>query len=140
MLAASKLVDLTMRYALPTFGVGARWLKEELHSRGVDVRVTEACVRELVADAESAATLAISADATETYALALRRELATRAEFLRAWTRSDDRVDVDPSMQHLASIARKYALPRAWTLTVPMAAAARHPTPTYLYWGSLRSA
>jgi len=85
-------------------------------------------------DAEAAAR---DAAGDERYAQRLRREIATRADFLRAWTRSDDRLDVsDPSVQTLVAIARKYALPRAWTLSEPTASAARNPTPTYLYWAS----
>lgn len=123
-----------MRHALPKLGVGVRWLREELVARGVSVRVTETCLREFATDAETAAA---DASGEETYAQRLRREIESRADFLRAWTRSDDRLDVsDPSVEHLVAIARKYALPRAWTLSEPIAAAARNPTPTYLYWAS----
>ena len=128
------LVDFTMRHAIPAFGVGVRWLREELIARGVSVRVTETCLREFAMDAAAAAS-DVAGD--EPYAQRLRRAIAARADFLRAWTRSDDRLDVaDPAVQHLVAIARKYALPRAWTLSEPIAAAARNPTPTYLYWAS----
>jgi len=126
------LVDFTMRHALPAFGVGVRWLREELLARGVSVRITETCLREFALDAEAAAR---DAGGDEPYAQRLRRQIAARADFLRAWTRSDERLAVgDPSIRHLVAIARQYALPRAWTLSEPIAAAARNPTPTYLYW------
>jgi hypothetical protein len=132
--ANMSLVDFTMRHAIPAFGVGVRWLREALIERDVSVRITETCLREFALDAEAAASNA-SGDAP--YAQRLRREIATRADFLRAWTGSDDRLDVaDRSVQHLVAIARKYALPRAWTLSEPIASAARNPTPTYLYWAS----
>jgi hypothetical protein len=127
-------VDFTMRHAIPAFGMGVRWLREELLARKVSVRMTETCLREFALDAEAAARVAFG---DEPYARRLRREIATRADFLHAWTRSDDRLDVgDPSVQNLVAIARKYALPRAWTLSEPIASAARNPTPTYLYWAS----
>jgi hypothetical protein len=127
-------VDFTMRHAIPAFGVGVRWLREELQAREVSVRITETCLREFAVDAEAAAQDAVG---DEPYAQRLRREIAARADFLRAWTRSDDRLAVgDPSVRTLVAIARKYALPRAWTLSEPIASAARNPTPTYLYWAS----
>jgi hypothetical protein len=133
------LGDFALRYAASAFGVGVRWLREELSARGVSVRLTEACLREFAMDADAAARIETSVgDAHEPYARSLRRQLAARAEFLRAWTRSDDRLDdVDPSVQRLTSIARKYALPRAWTLSEPMVSVCRQPTPTYLYWASV---
>jgi hypothetical protein len=128
------LVDFTMRHAIPAFGVGVRWLREELQARGVSVRITETCLREFALDAEAAAR---DASGDQPYAARLRREIAARADFLCAWTRSDDRLDVgDPAKQALIRIARKHALPRAWTLSEPIAHAARNPTPTYLYWAS----
>ncbi len=128
------LVDFTMRHAIPAFGVGVRWLREELLARDVSVRITETCLREFALDAEAAAR---DASGDEAFAARLRRETAARADFIFAWTGSDDRLDVgDLTVQHLIQIARKHALPRAWTLSEPIAHAARNPTPTYLYWAS----
>jgi hypothetical protein len=133
-----KLPDFTTRYAIPAFGIGVRWLREELQERGVSVRLTEACLREFAADAAAAATLETASEhPADTYAHRLRRQIAARAEFLRSWTRSDDSVSADDlPIQHLASIARKYALPRAWILSEPTASKCLRPTPTYLYWAS----
>jgi hypothetical protein len=132
------LVDSTMRYAIPALGVGVRWLKDELLERGVSVRITESCLRELVADADSAARFQASGlDSHESYVTRLRHEIAGRAEFVREWTRSDERIDLDGlHSEALVRIARKYALPRAWRLTDPVAMPSQHPTPTYLYWSS----
>jgi hypothetical protein len=131
-----KLVDSAIRYAIPHFGVGVRWLKEELHARGVSVRLTQACLRELVMDADAAARLQVAGpDAPKPYVPCLRQQIAARAEFLRTWTLSDDRVDLDGAVSdHLVRIARRYALPRPWKLSEPVASECRHPTPTYLYW------
>jgi hypothetical protein len=129
------LVDSTLRYAIPMFGVGTRWLKDELRARGVSVRVTEACLRELSADADAAASADSHAEGTDAYVPRLKHEIAQRAEFLKAWTQSDDNTGLDATFgDRLPRIARKYALPRPWRLSEPVAAEARHPTPTYLYW------
>lgn len=131
-----------MQLAVPAFGIGLRWLREELDARDVSVRLTDTCLRELVMDADAAArdeSEGLGDDADVSYADRLRQEIAVRAEFLRAWTRSDRLLDVsEPSLQRLVAVAHKYALPRAWTLSVPMAATARHPTPTYFRWASAR--
>jgi hypothetical protein len=134
------LMESTIRFAFPALGVGVRWLKEELVARGVSVRITDACLRELVAEADAvvrrqSAEGRVAAD--EPYTTQLRKQLAAHAEFVRAWTQSDERIDADGRVDaRLVSIARKYALPRAWRLSEPVAAEARHPTPTYLYWAS----
>lgn len=130
--------DLTMQLAIPTFGAGVRWLREELQARGVSVRVTDACLREFVVEADAAAKAERSdGNITEPYAVRLRRQIAARADFLHAWTGSDESVDVsDPSMRTSIRLARQFALPRAWTLSDPIAADCRRPTPTYLNWAS----
>ena len=134
-----KLVDSTIRYALPMLGVAVRWLKEELRERGITVLLTEPCLRELAADAEAAAA-SRSRRADEqagSYIDRLRAELTHRAEFVRAWTQSDDVIDTNARFaEPLVRIARKYALPRAWRLSDPVATPSSRPTPTYLYWAS----
>ena len=132
------LLDSTMQLAIPAFGLSSRWLRDELQARGVTVHVTEAGLRELAADAESAARLPpASGEVEQPYADRLRHQVALRADFIRAWTLSDDAVDIDDALsEHLVKIARKYALPRAWRLTEPVATPSLHPTPTYLYWAS----
>ena len=131
-----KLLDATLQYAIPTFGVAERWLKDEISAHSITVPVTDAFIRDLAADADAAAREeSADDDSGMPYATRLHRELADRAEFVRAWTTSDD--DIAIAHRHsdaLARIARKHALPRAWKLSVPMAGPSLHPTPTYLYW------
>ena len=131
-----KFIDSAIRYAFPTLGIGVGWLREELRARGVSVRLTKACLRELVMDAEAGARLqALGSDAPQPYMTSLRQQIAARAEFLRAWTLSDDRIDLaGPFGDQLVRVARKYALPRPWRLSEPVAVQCKRPTPTYLYW------
>jgi hypothetical protein len=131
-----RLVDSTMRLAIPTLGVGVRWLKEELRARSVSVRLTDACLRELVMDAEAAVRVESSATSTAgPYVERLRRQIASRAEFLRTWTLSDERIDLDdPLCERLVGIARRYALPRPWKLSEPVVSECPRRTPSYLYW------
>ena len=131
------LVDSALQYAIPMTGLGTRWLKDELLVRGVNVRITEACLRELLADAHEAASAQPLTNTAETYLPRLRQEISRRADFVSAWTQSDDHTGLDETFgDHLSDIARKYALPRPWRLSVSVASEARHPTPTYLYWAS----
>jgi len=131
-----RFIDSAIRYAFPTLGVGVGWLREELRARGVSVRLTKACLRELVMDADAGARVqALGADAAQPYLTSLRQQIAARAEFLRAWTLSDDRIDLaGPYSDQLVRLARKYALPRAWRLSEPVAVDSKRPTRTYLYW------
>jgi len=126
------LVDCTIRYAIPALGIATRWLKEELEARGVRTPLTEACLRELVTDAESDAKL--ERLAATPYSASLRSKLAARAEFLRQWTLSDDRIG--PGSEPLVRIARKFALPRPWKLSDPVASECQRRVPTYLNWAS----
>jgi hypothetical protein len=67
----------------------------------------------------------------------LRDQILTRAEFLRIWTLSDDRIDTDgPYTEELVRLARKYALPRPWRLSEPVASESLRRTPTYGYWAN----
>jgi hypothetical protein len=135
------LVDSTIRYAMPMLGVTVRWLREELRAKEVSVHLTEPCLRELAADAEVAAELSFvngrPGETAGSYVDRLRAELADRAEFVRAWTQSDDDAETNALFtEPLVQIARKFALPRAWRLSNPVATASLNPTPTYLYWSS----
>jgi hypothetical protein len=127
------LVDCTIRYAIPALGISTRWLKEELEARGVKTPLAEACLKELVMDAQTDATLeARGREATGPYAAFLRTHLAARAEFLRRWTLSDDRIE--PESERLVRIARKFALPRPWKLSEPVAYECHRRVPTYFNW------
>jgi hypothetical protein len=130
------LVDCTIRYAIPALGIATRWLREELEARGVKTPLAEACLKELVMDAESDARhLARSTEASGPYADFLRTQLAARAEFLRLWTLSDDRIE--PGSERLVRIARNFALPRPWKLSEPVASECPRRAPTYLNWASV---
>jgi hypothetical protein len=131
------LVDSTIRYAIPALGIATRWLKEELEARGVRTPLTEACLKELVMDAELDAKLATQAGGPGPYPASLRAQLAVRAEFLRQWTLSDDRIA--PGSERLVRIARKFALPRPWRLSEPVAHECQRRVPTYLNWASAGS-
>jgi len=129
------LVDSTVRYAIPALGISNRWLKEELEARGVKTPLVEGCVKELVMDAEADAK--VGKDGGETspsYASHLRSQLAARAEFLRQWTLSDDRIG--PGSERLVRIARKFALPRPWKLSEPVASECQRRVPSYINWAS----
>lgn len=130
------LADSLKRYAIQFLGTGVDWLRAELRARAIPVRITEACLRELLSDADAAARRRTSgSDAGADYVALLRQELQIRADFLRTWTLSDDGIDLrDVSYDHLVSVARRYALPRSWRLSEPTASACSRPTPTYLYW------
>jgi hypothetical protein len=128
------VVDSTIRYAIPALGIATRWLKEELQARGVRTPLIEACLRELVTDAESGAKLTGRATESVPYPASLRSELAARAEFLRLWTLSDDMIG--PGSERLVRIARKFALPRPWKVSDPVASECQRRVPTYLNWAS----
>jgi hypothetical protein len=132
------LVESTIRFAIPALGVGSRWLREELRARAVSVRLTEACLKELLLDAYKAAKRqAADIGSSKSYRSCLRQQIDTRAEFLRVWTLSDDEIDADgPYSNDLVRLARKYALPRPWRLSEPVASESLRRTPTYGHWAN----
>jgi hypothetical protein len=96
-------------------------LRKELSDRHVTVYVSDATLRDFIANAREDG----SKDA-----------LATRADFISEWTMVDAEeahLKYGDALSHLAS---KHALPRAWKHSEPAARVAEHPTPTYLYWAS----
>jgi hypothetical protein len=119
-----KLIEIVRRLTAPTLHTQLLWLRAELHVREVRIQLTDGCLRELVRDAKVGAT-------SETR---LREEIAGRAQFVKVWTQSDARIDA--SQWRLLDLARKYALPRPWRLSEPVAVPARRPTPIYLRWAS----
>ena len=130
------LVDFTIRHAIPALGIATRWLKEELDARNVSIPLTDACLRELVTDADSAARIEATArDASSPYTSCLRSQIAARADFLRRWTQSDERIDVShPGNERLVKVARNFALPRPWKLSEPVASECLHRVPSYVNW------
>jgi len=108
MLHPMKLLDSLVRKA--TFSP-VNVLREELSLRGVTVPMTDASVREFASEPGA-------------------------ADFLEMWTLTDQSPAADEHSRRFVQLARKYALPRPWKLSVPVASAARHPTPIYLNWAS----
>jgi hypothetical protein len=133
-----RLIDSTIRLCAPTLGVGRRWLKELLGELGVKIRVSEGCLQDLVNDADAATRCRLSASAErQSYLSCLREELASRAEFVRRWTFSDERIDSsDLRFETLVRIARNYALPRPWKLSDPVATTSERRQPYYWRWAS----
>ena len=132
------LVDCTVRYAIPALGIATRWLKEELEARGVKTPLTVSCLKEFVTDAQSQPQHATTeAEVPASYATYLRAQLAARAEFLRQWTLSDDRIG--PGSESLVRIARNFALPRPWKLSEPVASESTRRAPAWLNWASAGS-
>jgi hypothetical protein len=129
------VVESAIRFAIPTLGLGIRWVKEELQARGVNVRLTEACLRELVMDADAMARRQAEHKDSPSYLACLRQQISTRAEFLKTWTLSDERIDSDvPHTEQLVRLAQKYALPRPWRLSEPVASECTRRTPIYGHW------
>jgi hypothetical protein len=108
MMRAMKLLQSIVRKA--TFSA-VNVLRHELSLRGVTVPMTDASVREFAAEPGA-------------------------ADFLERWTLTDESPAADENSRRLVQLARNYALPRPWKLSVPVASAARHPTPLYLNWAS----
>jgi hypothetical protein len=133
-----KLLDSTLALCAPGFGLGKRWMREALEDLGIEIPLCDGCVTELVREAD-AATRQRLAHATELsgYLGLLRRELGLRADFVRLWTLSDEPVDpLNDALAPLVRIARKYALPRPWKLSDPVAAPSARRYPSYRRWAS----
>lgn len=131
------VLDHVIRMVVPGLGIGMRWLKEELEAHGVKVRLSEGCLEELVNDAQACASRLMSASSSENpaYLTYLRGCIAERAEFIRCWTMSDEKVGDDETRNRLVRIARQYALPRPWKLSESVAYEPRRP-PQGWRWNS----
>jgi hypothetical protein len=120
---SKKLLSSAIDYFVPKFTNATRMLKEQLTAEGVTVWVTASCLKEFAEISSVAAARTRQAD--ETYNACLRREIVTRARFIREWTRSDKKFD-QTQWGELVSVARKYALPRSWTLFETVASVRGH--------------
>jgi hypothetical protein len=115
-------LDSGIRVLLLAQGTAARWLREELHSLKIRIRLTDGCVEELAREADHAARSAVAAGTDGSYVELLREQLAIQANWVRRWTTTDEKVPADdPVAQAFVRIARKYALPRPWKLSEPVA-------------------
>ena len=133
-----KLLDSGIRVLTLVQGTGARWLKEELSALSVKIPLTEGCLEEMVRDADGAAWQAVAAATGETsYLTELRQELRNQATFVQRWTGTDDKIAADEaSAQAFVRIARKYALPRPWKLSEPVAVESHHLRPSNWKWAT----
>ena len=103
-------------------GSAARWLREELDSLKVSCRLTAGCIEELAREADHVARRATCAGDGVSYAQRLREQLIVQANWVHRWTMTDDKAPPDdPIAQAFVRIARKYALPRPWKLSEPVA-------------------
>lgn len=134
-----RIIDSTLHLCVPGLGIGRRWLRERLGELDVRTPLCEGCIQELVKDAETATWRRLLASAGERrYLEVLREEIMARADFIRRWTGSDERIDAkdEPDRARLVRIARNYALPRPWKLSEPVAAECTRRAPTYWRWAS----
>jgi hypothetical protein len=130
-----KGLDSIVRLILRAQGTGIRWLREELDSANVRIRLTDGCLEELVRNADQA-VIRSGTHPRESYVERFRKELATRANFIQRWTGSDEKMTLqdEETLQELVRIARAYALPRRWKLSDPVVVEYRRKRPSYLQW------
>lgn len=115
-------LDSGIRAFLLAQGTAARWLREELQSLKVRIRLTDGCIEELAREADYAARRAVAAGDEATYSELLRQQVIVQANWVRRWTATDEKVPADdPVAQAFVRIARNYALPRPWKLSDPVA-------------------
>jgi hypothetical protein len=118
-------------------GAAARWLREELITLKVGVRLTDGCIEELAREADRAARRAGGDGAS--YAESLRRQIIVQADWVRRWTTTDEKVPGDDLVAAaFVRIARKYALPRPWKLSEPVAVEVARPRPSWTWAGGFR--
>jgi hypothetical protein len=130
-----KALDSIVRLVILAQGTGLRWLREELDTAGVNIRLTDGCLDELVRNADEAVRRS-GTNQEQSYVERLRRQLAVRASFIQRWTGSDEKMTLqdEETVQALVKIARKYALPRRWKLSDPVVVEYRRKRPSYLQW------
>ena len=138
-----KLLDSGIRVFTLAQGTGVRWLREELASLNVKTPLSDGCVEELVRLADSAAWEAAGAGSgTSSYLSALRQQLRVQATLVQRWTGTDDKLPSDDAsaqasqLEAFVRIARKYALPRPWKLSDPVAVESRRLRPSNWKWAT----
>ncbi|MGH8302387.1 MAG: hypothetical protein ACRET5_13055 [Steroidobacteraceae bacterium] len=115
-------LDSGIRVLLLAQGTAARWLREELGLLKIRIRLTDGCIEELAREADHAARRAVTAGRDGSYSELLREQLGVQASWVRRWTDTDEKVSADDrDAQVFVRIARKYALPRPWRLSEPVA-------------------
>jgi hypothetical protein len=129
-----------IRALLLAQGTAARWLREELNMLHVRIPLTDGCIDELAREADQAARRAAAAGGDASYVELLREHLIVQANWVRRWTVTDEKVPADdPVAQAFVSIARKYALPRPWKLSEPVAVEVARPAPAWAWAAGLRA-
>jgi hypothetical protein len=133
-----KLLDSGIRVLTLAQGTGVRWLREELGALNVKTPLSEGCMEELVRHADSVAWEAVgAASGTSSYLSELRQQLRLQATLVQRWTCTDDKIaSDDTSAQEFVRIARKYALPRPWKLSDPVAVESRRLRPSNWKWAT----
>ncbi len=125
-----------IRALLIAQGTAARWLREELDSLKIRIRLSDGCIEELAREADQAARRAGGNGANASYVELLREQLIVQANWVRRWTLTDEKVPADdPVAQAFVRIARKYALPRPWKLSDPVAVEVSRLRPSWA-WAS----
>ena len=134
--ATMRLLETGIRAFTHAQGSAVRWLKEELASLSVKTPLSEGSLEELARAADSAAWSALDASAGESYLAVLRQQLREQATLVQRWTGTDEKMGEEPSVQAFVRIARKYALPRPWKLSDPVAVESRRLRPANWKWAS----
>jgi hypothetical protein len=129
-----------IRALLLAQGTAARWLREELNSLKVATRLTDGCIEELTREADHAARRATAAGDGVSYAQLLREQIIVQANWVHRWTMTDEKPPAeDPVAQAFVRIARKYALPRPWKLSEPVAVEVARLQPSWVWGSGLRA-
>ena len=132
-----KLLETGIRVFTHAQGTDVRWLKEELAALNVKTPLSEGCLEELARDADSAAWEVLGAEGNGSYLTELRRQLREQAGFVQLWTGTDDKIPADDvRAQGFVRIARKYALPRPWKLSEPVAVESHRVRPLNWKWAT----
>ncbi len=133
-----RFLDSGIRVFTLAQGTGVRWLREELDALSVKIPLTEGCLEEIARDADGAAwRIAGAATGGDTsYLTELRQQLRAQATYVQLWTGTDDKIAADESAQAFVRIARKYALPRPWKLSEPVAVESHHLRPANWKWAT----
>jgi hypothetical protein len=111
-------------------------LKEELASLNVKTPLSEGSLEELARTADSAAWAVLDASEGASYLAVLRQQLREQATFVQRWTGTDEKMGEEPGVQAFVRIARKYALPRPWKLSDPVAVESRRLRPANWKWAT----
>ena len=132
-----RLLDTGIRAFTHAQGTGVRWLKEELSSLNVKTPLSDGSLEELARAADSTAWAVLDASAGASYLVELRQQLREQATLVQRWTGTDEKMGEQQSVQSFVRIARKYALPRPWKLSEPVAVESRRLRPVnWMKWAT----